>query len=303
MSFSVHQISHLYDFRSHYLDRNGLRYHYLDEGTGDPVVMVHGNPSWSFMYRKLVSAFRESYRVVVPDHIGCGLSDKPSDAAYPYRLEARVLDLEALLKRIGVDRNITLVVHDWGGPIGMTYAIRHPERIARLVVFNTTAFLVPPGKRLHWSIRLCRDSRIAALMIRRFNAFALVASWMGCPMRPMSWQVRRAYTGPYDSWGNRIATLRFVQDIPLRSSDASYATLLETQESLGRLQEIPTLICWGEKDFVFDGDFLDEWIRRFPAAEVLRFAEAGHYVVEEVPEAIIGRLRSFLSSHPVPEGK
>ena len=303
MSFSVHQISHLYDFRSHYLDRNGLRYHYLDEGTGDPVVMVHGNPSWSFMYRKLVSAFRESYRVVVPDHIGCGLSDKPSDAAYPYRLEARVLDLEALLKRIGVDRNITLVVHDWGGPIGMTYAIRHPERIARLVVFNTTAFLVPPGKRLHWSIRLCRDSRIAALMIRRFNAFALVASWMGCPMRPMSWQVRRAYTGPYDSWGNRIATLRFVQDIPLRSSDASYATLLETQESLGRLQEIPTLICWGEKDFVFDGDFLDEWIRRFPAAEVLRFAEAGHYVVEEVPEAIIERLRSFLSSHSVPEGK
>lgn len=303
MSFSVHQISHLYDFRSHYLDRNGLRYHYLDEGTGDPVVMVHGNPSWSFMYRKLVSAFRESYRVVVPDHIGCGLSDKPGDAAYPYRLEARVLDLEALLNRIGVDRNITLVVHDWGGPIGMTYAIRHPERIARLVVFNTTAFLVPPGKRLHWSIRLCRDSRIAALMIRRFNAFALVASWMGCPMRPMSWQVRRAYTGPYDSWGNRIATLRFVQDIPLRSSDASYATLLETQEGLGRLQEIPTLICWGEKDFVFDGDFLDEWIRRFPAAEVLRFAEAGHYVVEEVPEAIIERLRSFLSSHPVPEGK
>src|SRR5262245_32773123 len=112
------------------LDLNGLRYHYLDEGQGEPVVMVHGNPSWSYYYRNLVEKLSGSYRTVVPDHIGCGLSDKPDDSKYTYTFSQRVDDLETLLNHLGIDRNITLVVHDWGGMIGLTYAARHPERIA-----------------------------------------------------------------------------------------------------------------------------------------------------------------------------
>ena len=126
---------------------SGAELHYLDEGQGEPVVMVHGNPTWSFYYRKLVEALRRSTATIVPDHIGCGLSDKPDDDRYDYTLERRVADLESLLDHLGVDRGITLVVHDWGGMIGMGFAARHPERIARLVILNTAAFHLPPRSR------------------------------------------------------------------------------------------------------------------------------------------------------------
>ncbi len=297
MSFSVDQINHLYNFQSHYVNRKGYRYHYLDEGEGEPVVMLHGNPSWSFMYRDLVRSLGDSYRRVVPDHMGCGLSDKPSSEEYEYTLQQRVCDLEALLDQIGVDSNITLIMHDWGGAIGMTYAVRHPSRIGRLIVLNTAAFLLPPGKALHWSLSLCRNSRVAAFLILRLNAFARIAGYLGC-RPPMPKEIRRAYRGPYDSLKNRIATLRFVQDIPLTSADPSYATLQKTQENLYRFQETPMLICWGERDFIFDGDFLREWIRRFPKAQVHRFPEAGHYLLEALPEAIGILIRDFLARHP-----
>ncbi len=116
----------LYPFRGHFLDLQGIRLHYLDEGRGEPVVMVHGNPTWSFYYRELVKALRDDYRVVVPDHVGCGLSDKPDDDRYDYTLDRRVADLEALLDHLGLTSDLTLVLHDWGGMIGMAYASRHP---------------------------------------------------------------------------------------------------------------------------------------------------------------------------------
>ncbi len=296
MSFSVDQIKNLYDFRSHYLNRRGHQYHFLDEGQGEPLVMLHGNPSWSFMYRELVRAFRETHRTVVPDHIGCGLSDKPPSQEYRYTLEERVSDLEALLNEMGIQSNITLIMHDWGGPIGMTYAARHPSRIGKLIVLNSTAFLLPPGKALHWSLSLCRNSQVAQFFILRFNAFARIAGYFGF-RKPMPRGIRRAYRGPYDSWKNRIATLRFVQDIPLTPTDPSYGLLQQTQEDLYRFQETPMLICWGERDFIFDEDFLREWIRRFPKAQVHRFPEAGHYVLEELPASIVPVIRDFLATH------
>ncbi len=299
MSFSLAEIRHLYDFQSHYLTRNGFNYHYLDEGEGDPVVLLHGNPSWSFMYRELVRSLRDTYRTVVPDHIGCGLSDKPVDNEYDYTLERRVSDLEALLDQIGATRGITLIMHDWGGLIGMTYAARNPSRIGRLVILNTAAFLLPPKKVLHWSLSFCRDSRLAAFLIRRFNAFARIASYIGCRQRPMPKEIRRAYTAPYDSWQNRVATLNFIRDIPLTSADPSYAPLQNTQDNLFRFRETPMLICWGERDFIFDGYFLNEWIRRFPEAQVHRFPEAGHNILEESPEVIARLVRDFLASHPL----
>ncbi len=294
MSFSVDRIRHLYDFQPHYLDLEGQRYHYLDEGQGEPVVMVHGNPSWSFMYRELARSLRKTCRVIVPDHMGCGLSDKPDSSVYPYTLERRADDLEELLDQLGITSNITLVVHDWGGPIGMRFATRHPDRIARLVIFNTAAFLLPGMKKLHWSLHFCRSSRLAAFLILKFNAFARVATYMGCRSQPMPREIRRAYAGPYDSSKNRIANLAFVRDIPLSPTDPAYAPLQEIQEKLDRFQETPMLICWGERDFVFDRDFLEEWIKRFPQADVHRFPEAGHYVLEELPEVIIPLVKEFL---------
>ena len=142
--------------------------------------MLHGNPSWSFLYRNLIDALRGSHRVIVPDHIGCGLSEKPDDSRYAYTLESRVDDLEALLDHLGLDRDLTLVLHDWGGMIGMAYAARHPERIARLVVTNTAAFHKPASRPLPWALAFADASVLAAPLVRGANAFCHGTALIGC---------------------------------------------------------------------------------------------------------------------------
>ena len=147
--------------------------------------MLHGNPTWSFYYRNLVLALRDRYRCVVPDHIGCGLSDKPGDNSYDYTLGRRMDDLERLLDHLGITTGITLVLHDWGGMIGILYAVRHPMRIKRLVILNTAAFHLPKKKQLPFTLKLCRDTRLGAFLVRGFNAFSLAASFIGCKKNPM----------------------------------------------------------------------------------------------------------------------
>jgi haloalkane dehalogenase len=279
---------------NHFLDLNGLRYHYVDEGHGDPVVMVHGNPTWSFYYRDLIKALKGDYRCIAPDHVGCGLSDKPDDSHYDYTLSRRADDLEALLDHLGLQENITLVLHDWGGMIGMTYAHRHPERIKRLIILNTAAFHLPASKPFPWALWLCRTPLLGPLLVRGLNAFCLTAARVGRQRQPLSPEARAGLLAPYDSWQNRIAILRFVQDIPLRKGDRCYDLVSEVQDGLARFPDVPMLICWGERDFVFDHHFLDEWMRRFPKAEVHRLPDAGHYVLEDAIEQIVPLVRDFL---------
>lgn len=286
---------HLYPFERHYASIGGHAMHYLDEGEGKPVVMVHGNPTWSFYYRELVKALRDDHRCIVPDHIGMGLSDKPADRQYPYTLARRVDDLEALLDQLGIIEDVTLVVHDWGGMIGMAWATRHPEAIERLVVLNTAAFPLPSSRPFHWPLRFTRTP-IGGLLVRRMNAFSEVAARTCVTRRPMSREVRAAYTAPYDSYDNRIATLRFVQDIPLSPSDPGYDIVAETARGLDAFQSTPTKIFWGDKDFVFDAPFLHEWERRLPHADVTRFADCGHYVLEDAAEEILPAVQAFVRS-------
>lgn len=288
----------LYPFESQYLDLDGVRLHYVDQGPrdGDPVVMLHGNPSWSFYYRELIKALRDKYRCIAPDHIGMGLSDKPDDSQYEYTLDRRVADLEKLLGELS---NITLVVHDWGGMIGFAYAARHPERIARIVVLNTAAFGLPAGKRLPTSLWLARNTALGALLVRGFNAFARGAARHGV-VKPMPPDVRAGYLRPYDSWANRIATLRFVQDIPLSPGDRAYNTMIATENALDVLQDKPMMIAWGAKDFVFDDDFLAQWRDRFPGADVHTFEDAGHYVLEDAGDRIIPLIESFMKRETSP---
>jgi haloalkane dehalogenase len=280
-------------------DRNGLRLHYIDEGAGEPVVMLHGNPTWSFYYRQLIDDLHDSHRVIAPDQIGCGFSDKPDDARYDYTLASRVDDLEALLYHLGLDRELTLVLHDWGGIIGMTFAARYPERIGRLVVCNSAAFHKPAGKSFPGALSLFRETSAGACLARGLNLFVRGTTWIGCKTRRMPEEVRSAYAAPYDSWANRIAIHRFVQDIPLRPGDRSYELISWVQDRLPLLQSVPLLIAWGMKDFVFDEPVLDEWVRRFPAAEVHRFIRAGHLLFEDEREAVNRLVRSFLTAHPL----
>jgi haloalkane dehalogenase len=257
--------------------------------------MVHGNPSWSFYYRNLTLALRDRYRCIVPDHIGCGFSDKPGDDRYDYTLARRVDDLERLLDHLGISENITLVLHDWGGMIGMAYAVRHPERIVRLVVLNTAAFHLPKEKRFPLALKLCRNTRLGAFLVRGCNAFSLAASFVGCTRNPLRVELRQAYRLPYDTWHNRIATLRFVQDIPLKPGDRNYDLVSAVAAGIEQFSALPTAIFWGEQDFVFDCSFLAEWLRRFPKAEVHRYPDAGHYILEDAHREIIPLIDGFLA--------
>ena len=273
----------------------GQRMHYLDEGPRDapPVLMLHGNPTWSFYYRNLVIALRGQFRCIVPDHLGCGMSDKPDDSQYDYRLKSRIEDIDTLLTHLDLNRPLNLVVHDWGGMIGFSWAVDNPDQVSKMVVFNTAAFPLPEDKKMPLALGLVRDTAVGAYLVTRFNAFSGIAARVAFK-KPVSKEIRQAYKLPYDSPENRIATLRFVQDIPLSEKDEGFDILNNTAERLHLLQDKPCLIAWGEKDFVFDMPFLNKWLEYFPEAEVHRFADCGHYVLEDGGPALIDTISNFI---------
>ena len=279
-------LENIYPFQPRSLMIDGHRMSYLDEGRGPAVVMLHGNPSWSFLYRDLVLALRDRFRCIVPDHLGCGFSDKPDP--YPYTLRNHIDNLETLLGTLGVERCI-LVVHDWGGAIGMGWAGRYPAKVAGLVVFNTAAFR---SSRLPFRIALCRWPLLGAFLVRGLNGFARAALVMAVA-KPMNRAVAQGYLAPYDSWRNRIALHRFVEDIPMHSSHQSWSTLVEVERSLEKLTDHPMLVCWGGRDFCFNESFFREWRHRFPKAEAHWFADAGHYLLEDAFTEILPLVERF----------
>ncbi len=279
----------LYPFRTGRLALPAGALSYVDEGAGRPVVMLHGNPTWSFYYRRLIAAMRGSRRVIAPDHMGCGLSDKPQD--YPYTLADHIANLGALIDHLGLG-TVDLVVHDWGGAIGMGWATRNPERVGRIVVLNTAAFLSP---RLPRRIAVCRYPVIGDLAVRGLNGFAVGGTLMAVE-RPMAPEVRRGYLLPYGSWADRVAIQRFVRDIPMSPRHPTWAVVDGIDRELASLRDKPMLILWGGKDWCFSDHFLAGWLERFPAAAATRFDDAGHYVLEDAHEAIVPRIAHFLAA-------
>ncbi|MDA8138367.1 MAG: alpha/beta fold hydrolase [Desulfobacteraceae bacterium] len=287
--------THLYPFRSNYVTINGLRYHYLDEGKGDPLLMIHGNPTWSFYFRHLVQTFRGHYRVIVPDHIGCGLSDKPNARQYDFRLKSRINDLSALMEHLKLDRPVTLIVHDWGGMIGLGWALRHLDQVKRLIITNTAGFFPPNGKAIPIRLKLLRTPNpIMDWAVLHLNLFARVALYMA-PRQKLSADVKKGLIAPYGSPQHRLATLKFVQDIPLTPDDPSGSIVAEVQQHLERICARPTLLIWGAHDFVFDRGYFEEFRRRIPHAQSHWLTEAGHYLLEDAPEKIAGIIQNFLN--------
>jgi haloalkane dehalogenase len=289
--------------------RPGITMSYLDEGPrdGEIVVMLHGNPSWSYYWRHLVLSLRDpapgkAYRCIVPDHVGMGLSDKPGDRAsetprYDYTLQSRIDDLDRLLDGLGITGPVTLAVHDWGGMIGFGWALKHSDRVRRLVVLNTGAFPLPAAKPLPWQIRLGRTA-LGTALIRGLNAFASGAARDGV-VAPMPADVRRALEAPYDSWANRISTLRFVQDIPLRPGDRAWDIVAASAKKLREYAGRPVFYGWGLRDFVFDRHFLDTFRASLPATEEHVFHDAGHYVLEDKADVLVPAIRRFLDANPL----
>lgn len=269
----------------------GARMSYLDEGgTGsEAVLMLHGNPTWSFYYRELVQAVAPRLRCIVPDHVGMGLSEKPQD--YPYTLAVRIDDVAALVRSLGLTK-IHLVVHDWGGAIGFGFAARHPDLIGRLVILNTAAF---PSPHLPRRIALCKLRGFGTALVRGLNGFAWPATWMSTHRRQLTAGEKRGLLLPYDSWANRVAVDAFVKDIPMSPAHPTWAALAATAEGLGRLQKNPALVVWGGKDFCFNDHFYAEWRQRLPQAETLYLADAGHYVLADANTEVVPKIAAFLT--------
>lgn len=277
-----------YPYSPKTLSIDGHNLSYLDEGKGTPVVMVHGNPSWSYLYRNAVRHLQEEHRCIVPDHMGCGFSDKPQN--YAYCLQTHISNLEKLLDHLQVEQCV-LMVHDWGGAIGMGWAGRYPERVSGIVVLNTAAFR---SQRIPLRIAICRWPLLGAFLVRGLNGFALPAVYMAVTER-LSRKVAKGFLAPYDSWKNRVAVHQFVRDIPLKTGNPSWETLVNVESSLQHLKDKPMLICWGGRDFCFTEHFYKEWCHRFPRAERHYFPDAGHYVLEDAGRAIFPLAKRFVN--------
>lgn len=280
-----------YPFSPRSIEIDGHRYSYIDEGHGPVVLFVHGNPTWSFAWRHLIKGLIPDYRCLAVDHIGMGLSDKPQD--YSYRIEQHIQNLSHLIEQLDL-RDVTLIGHDWGGCIGMGSAGRMPDRFRRFVMMNTAAFR---SQLIPLRIAVCRTPFLGPLGVRGLNLFAGAAIRMAMADHArMTPAVRKGYLFPYNSWANRIAVQRFVEEIPLKPSHPSYQTLVDVENGLAQFQTHPMLLFWGERDWCFTTAFLDEWQQRFPQAETVRFPDAGHYIFEDAHERILPKLRHFLQT-------
>jgi haloalkane dehalogenase len=313
----------LYPFESRWLDLPSGRMHYLDErntegegglsdadalgqsATESPptrgtLLFVHGNPTWSFHWRRLILALRNRYRCIAPDHLGCGLSGKPR---HFLRLEDHIASLDALVRKLDL-AHVTLVAQDWGGAIGLGAMLRMPERLQRIVLFNTGAF---PPPYIPWRIRLCRMPFIGRLAVQGANAFSRAALRMTLARRrKLEPEVAAGYLAPYDTWANRRAVYGFVQDIPTPRCAATHDEGILDPSTSGRLAAIehmlpslanrPSLLIWGMRDWCFRPDCLARFEVAWPNAEVHRLADVGHWVVEDVPEEAFALVERFLDS-------
>ncbi|MDL2260432.1 alpha/beta fold hydrolase [Deltaproteobacteria bacterium OttesenSCG-928-K17] len=270
--------------------------HYLDEGSGPPVIMVHGNPTWSFFWRHLIKALSPSYRCLVPDHMGMGLSSRPAAADYGFRLADRAADLAALAEHWQLDRPAHLIVHDWGGPIGLTWAAEHPEMVASITVMNSGT-RVPADYRLPLKLAVFKAfAPLGSLLAEKLNLFVWGTAVFGV-VNALAPEVRAGFMAPYKNPAHRLAVARFVEDIPMSPGHPSFDLLARTDNRLDRLlAEKPLALVWGLKDFVFNRRVYLDWQERFPQAQSLVLPEAGHYLMEDEPDRVCEFTSNFLAS-------
>lgn len=288
-----------YPFTGKSWDRGkGIRINYVDEGEGPTIVCVHGNPTWSFHFRHMIRGLSTMNRVIAIDHVGCGLSDRPSPDQYGYRLADRIDDLEGLLDHLGIEENATLLAHDWGGAIGFGAAGRNPDRFSHLVAVNTAAFPLQPGMSFPPILGPARGP-LGKWLICQLNTFLLGTLFIGVKSRKLSRAEKAGYKSPYKTSQDRLAIHRFVEDIPVSPADPSWETLLKVENDLTNLKHLPLLLLWGEKDPVFNTDFRDHWQKLWPEAQVHSWPDAGHLLLDEFPEKILPIIRQFRNRNRV----
>ena len=282
----------LFPFDSRYFTTPAGALHYVDEGAGRPLVFVHGNPSWSFEFRHLIAALRSDFRCVAVDHIGFGLSDK-SRSQEELDPRRHALRLRALLDHLALD-DVTLVMGDWGGPIGLDFAVAHPARVSNLVLFNTWAW--PVNGDLHYEMfSRMMGSPVGQFWIRCFNVFVNVVLPMSVGDKSvLTPEVMRHYQGPFERVEDRLGQAILPQHIL-----AARSWLGDIWRRRGAFADKPALIVWGGSDIAFRDKELAVWREALGDATVHLHETVGHLVAEEIPDRVVAHMQAFLADAPV----
>lgn len=278
-----------YPFASHWVMlASGARMHYVDEGTGPTVLFVHGTPTWSFEWRHQIRALSARYRTIAIDLVGMGLSDRPTDFAYTP--EAHAAALEEFVERLDL-RDFTLVVHDFGGPIGLPLAVRDHSRVSRVVILNTFAWSLDDDPGVRRPAKLLGGA-LGRWLYRRFNfSLRVIVPAAFANKRALTSTVHKHYLAPFPDAESRGHVLHAFARALLGSSEF-YCTIAD---QLHKLRDRPALIIWGMRDPAFRSNQLDRWTTELPHARVVRL-QAGHWLQEEFPDAVTQAIRSFLDS-------
>ncbi|MFQ5457016.1 MAG: alpha/beta fold hydrolase [Myxococcota bacterium] len=290
-----------YPFESRFGTVDGQRLHYVDEGGGEPILMLHGNPTWSYLYRHLILGLRDTFRCVAPDHLGFGYSDKPRRGDYSMR--AHIMRLDSFVDRLGLE-DITLVGQDWGGIIGLGWAVRHKARVKRLILLNTSGF-APPDRKIWrrvrprpWGLLMLLPLKIpilGELFVQGRNGFVRKLLPAGVHHKErLTPRVMEGYIDPYPTWGSRRAHLASVRQIPFTRRHPTWRLLQEIGAELDGW-EVPAQMIWGMRDPIFVPWFLEEFERLLPNhAPSARIADAGHFLQDDTPLPIIDTIRAFM---------
>jgi haloalkane dehalogenase len=259
----------------------------VDEGQGEPMVLVHGDPTWGYLYRQFIPSLARHRRCIVPDHMGMGKSSVPP-APYPYRLQHHIANFAALMLHLDL-RDVTLVLHDWGGPVGLGWAVDHVERVKRLVLFNTGTGAVDEGPA-PLGYALLRAPLLGDVLTRGANAFRLALLYAA----NLDENAKGAYAKPHPSWRTRAGLAAAPRMLPFDAGNPSREIVNHTVAELARLYSKPTLILWGMKDPILRPHILRNLRERMGQTEVRELEEASHFVQEDAPDRVLGYLLDFL---------
>jgi len=274
---------------------DGIHIYYVDEGARDrqPVVMLHGNPTWAYLYRHLIRGLTEAgFRAVAHDEMGFGRSDKPERES-EYTIQRHAEHFAELMDELRLD-GVTLVLQDWGGPIGLAWAVDHPERVRRLVLLNTFTGWIPPEMgKVPLLFKLLRAKDTGELLVKRLHAFVRVFVFKGG--RPLDGNAKAAYLAPHPTPASRAGVLAYPRLIPWDEGNPTRPLGRHVEDNLSKLDGKPTLMCWPMKDPGFGREeILQGMAARFPGAEVHRFADASHCIQEDAHERLVPLLVDWL---------
>ena len=284
-----------FPFTPHYFDNNAFQMHYVDEGSGEPIVLVHGDPTWGYLYRNFIHALARHQRCIVPDHMGMGKSGIPQEQ-YPYRLQHHIANFENLLLHLDL-HDVTLVLHDWGGPVGLGFATRHPERVKRLVLMNTWAFAPWPGGPFPRLLEIIRSARGEKFVLEKNGYLEPALLGTTFHIENLTQEVMDAYRAPFPTPASRLALLCWSRDIPVSEADPSYAEMKRIERGLSRFLDTPTLLVWGMRDPVLSEPVLRTWQSIYPRAITYEIEDASHFLQEDAPARIVNCIGEFLEAN------